>query len=130
MLRLVTTVIPMISACGGSSDPQVDAPRLIDAPRADAACMVGCDPLSPTPCSMASQRCTWLVENSPPRNGDAVCLPSGAIPVGIACSRDASGGDNCVKGATCYMSVCRQICDLAATATTCGTTLACKSTAF
>ena len=91
----------------------------------DAGCAIGCNPLSATACN-ANQRCVWVVDMAQPRGGDTVCLPGGAIAVGLACMRDASGGDNCVKGSTCYMNTCRQICDLAATSSVCGTALACK----
>jgi len=118
-------VMALAISCGGPSDPAVDAARPIDAPTIDAGCAMGCDPLSTAACP-TNQRCGWIVNAAQPRGGDTACLPGGAIAVGISCMRDANGGDNCVKGATCYMDTCRQICDLAATAMTCGTTLACK----
>ena len=117
-------------SCGSPSDPHVDAAKPIDAPKLiDAGCAPGCDPLVPTACSGA-QRCTWIVNAGQPRGGDSNCLAGGAVAVGVACMRDVNGGDNCVKGSTCYMDVCRQICDLAATASPCGTTLTCRATAF
>lgn len=88
---------------------------------------MGCDPLATTSCS-ATQRCTWIVNPAQPRGGDTSCLPGGAVAVGLPCMRDTSGGDNCVKGATCYMDVCRQICNVAATSSQCGTTLMCRAT--
>lgn len=124
----VTAVIAACVSCGSPSEPQVDAPRPIDAaPRPDAGCAMGCDPLIASSCS-GTQRCTWLVNPAQPRGGDTACLPNGGVAVGLPCMRDANGGDNCVKGATCYMNVCRQICDLAATASICGTQLTCRAT--
>ena len=91
----------------------------------DAGCAPGCNPLSATACN-ATHRCCWVVDMAMPRGGDSVCLPGGAVAVGVACMRDVNGGDNCVKGATCFMGTCRQICDLAATSATCGTGMTCK----
>jgi len=113
-------------SCGSPSDPAVDAARPIDAPKIDAGCELGCDPLATTSCP-ASERCCWVVNAAQPRGGDTVCLPGGAIAVGGPCMRDANGGDNCAKGSTCYMGTCRQICDLAATSAACGTALSCKT---
>lgn len=129
MRRWVAAALGLLASCGGSSDPGVDAARPIDAPKADAACVTGCDPLSATACA-GTERCTWIVDASQARGGDTACLPGGAIAVGLPCMRDASGGDNCVKGATCYMDTCRRICDLDATSSTCGTSRTCQPAAM
>jgi hypothetical protein len=89
---------------------------------------MGCDPLVPTACS-GGQRCSWVVNAAQPHGGDTACLPGGAVAVGLPCMRDANGGDNCLKGATCYLDVCRQICDLSTMSPVCGT-LTCRSTPF
>jgi hypothetical protein len=106
------TVLVLTAGCGGSDSKLPDA--RIDAPGPDAGCAADtCSPLTSMGCT-ASQKCSWNLESNPPRTGRTQCSFAGAVPIGLPCTRDANGGDGCVKGATCYMDKCAAICDVAA----------------
>ena len=122
------TVLVLAVGCGGS-DPKLPDAR-VDAPGPDAGCAADtCSPLTSMGCT-ASQKCTWILESNPPRTGRTQCSFAGAVPIGLPCTRDANGGDGCVKGATCYMDTCAAICDLAGGTNNCGAGLTCRATPF
>jgi hypothetical protein len=94
----------------GSSSGSVDAAT--DAPL-DAGL---CDPVAQTGCA-ASQKCTWIVDQSSPPAGHVGCAPAGSVAQGATCTRGAAGAttgyEDCQKGLACDMSgsACEPICD-------------------
>ncbi|MEO7097297.1 MAG: hypothetical protein ABI175_28810 [Polyangiales bacterium] len=122
------TLFLLAAGCGGSDSKLPDA--RIDAPPPDAGCAADtCNPLTSMGCT-ASQKCTWIVQMNPPRTGITQCSFAGAVPIGVTCTRDATGADGCVKDSTCYMDKCAAICDVAGGTSNCGVGLTCRATAL
>lgn len=95
---------------GGSSDtpPTDDTPG--DVPTTDAR--GACDPIANTGCVPGTERCAWFHDGS--GGGEARCVPQGTAAVGAACTTPSTGTDECVGGAGCVESVCRETCDTSA----------------
>ena len=121
-------VVAFAVGCGGGSDPPMMMMAIDAAP--DAGCgMLPCNPILTASCTNG-QRCTWRVDDQLPEKGVLACKASGAIAQGLPCTRDAGGGDNCVRGATCYQDKCRAICGLGGGAPVCDVGLTCSATTY
>lgn len=126
MMRNV--VLAFLVGCGGGSDPPMMMVAIDAAP--DAGCaMLPCNPILIASCTN-NQRCMWRVDEQLPEKGIHACNAPGAIAQGLPCTRDAGGGDNCVRGTTCYQDKCRAICDVGGGAPVCDVGLMCRATPF
>jgi len=88
-------------------DARPDAPTTCSttmAPTVVPTSTATCNALAQTGCA-AGEKCTW-------RSDVKIigCVPTGAQPVGCACSTGA-GYDDCVGGAYCAQGICKSICD-------------------
>jgi hypothetical protein len=66
----------------------------------DARCV--CNPVAQTGCG-GGEKCAW-------DGAGTTCVPDGSVLLGGACTAPSAGVDDCVAGAHCADSLCREIC--------------------
>jgi hypothetical protein len=83
------------------------------APTTAATGATTCNPVTQTGC-LATEKCTWIVDQDNPAVGHVGCVPNGTQATECACTRGAAGAtgyDDCERGDICVGGRCRDICD-------------------
>jgi len=92
------------------ADAGSDASISTDAQQTADAQTTPCDPVTQAACA-AGEKCTYIIEQTTPTIlGQTACAPDGSVAVGGACTRDANGVDDCLKGAYCSGDLCTALC--------------------
>jgi len=120
-------IVIAVGACKEEHASHVDAVISSEAaicPPYDDVCNV----LAQVGCCLG-EKCTWVLDA--PSIGHIGCVPDGSLDLGSTCSITAVSSfgslyDECVRGAFCEESTCRQICDVPGGLPQCGPGYGCR----